>query len=61
MEKQGEKQYPPQKNKYICVKEIGGIFFWIWVKYHLEIRNENIYNNCRKPAETRFETVFLGV
>ena len=41
--------------------EIGGKNSRIWVKYHLEKWNEKTYNNFRKSAETRFETVFVDV
>ena len=43
------------------VNEMTGKNWDIWAKYHLEKRNEKAYNNSRKSAETKDETVFMDI
>ena len=48
--------------KYLVnVNETKGKNWDIWAKYHLEKRNEKAYNNSRKSAETKDETVFMDI
>ena len=43
------------------VNEMTGKNWDIWAKYHLEKRKEKAYNNSRKSAETKDETVFMDI
>ena len=48
--------------KYLVnVNEMTGKNWDIWAKYHLEKRNKKAYNNSRKSAETKDETVFMDI
>lgn len=48
--------------KYLVnVNEMMGKNWDIWAKYHLEKRKEKAYNNSRKSAETKDETVFMDI
>ena len=48
--------------KYLVnVNEMTGKNWDIWAKYHLEKRKEKAYNNSRKSAETKDETVFMDI
>ena len=50
-----------QGREVVHVNEMTGKNWDIWAKYHLEKRKEKAYNNSRKSAETKDETVFMDI